>query len=164
MTEESDDTAQVALTIARLASMSGIEYDRCRQAEADLLGIRVATLDKEVDAARGDSAGGAVAGQGQLLDLPIPEPWPTPVNGAQLLDETAAIIAQYVVMNEAERDAAVAALWAVHTHAIEATPISPRLAVESEWMCLAGLSLAPWPASDLRGQLYSAPSKPQLRR
>jgi putative DNA primase/helicase len=129
MTKESDDTAEVALAIVRLAAMSRIEYDRCRQAEAERLGIRVATLDKEVDAARGDSAGSTVAGQGQLLDLPTPEPWPTPVNGATLLDETAADIGQYVVMGEAERDAA--ALWVAHAHAIEATPISPRLAIES---------------------------------
>jgi len=37
MTKESDDTAEVALAIARLAAMSRIEYDRSRQAEAERL-------------------------------------------------------------------------------------------------------------------------------
>src|SRR5690242_1778233 len=118
MTEESDDTAEWALTLARLAAMSPIEYDRCRLREAERLDIRVGTLDNEVTAARGDSAGGAAAGKGQRLDLPTPEPWPIPVNGATLLDETATALTRYVVMGEAERDGVT--LWVAHTHAIEA--------------------------------------------
>jgi len=129
MTEESDDTAEWALTLAPLAALSRIEYDRCRLPEAERLGIRVATLDKELAAARGDSADRPAAGKGQRLDLPTREPWPIPVNGATLLDKTATTLTRYVVMGEAERDAV--SLWVAHTHAIEATSISPRLAVES---------------------------------
>lgn len=44
--------ASDALAIARLAALPGIEYDRCRESEASRLGIRVATLDAEVAAAR----------------------------------------------------------------------------------------------------------------
>ena len=42
----------IQATIARLAALSPIEYDRARQAEADQLGARVSTLDAEVKRAR----------------------------------------------------------------------------------------------------------------
>ena len=38
--------------IARLAALRPIDYERCRQAEADRLGVRVGTLDEEVKKAR----------------------------------------------------------------------------------------------------------------
>jgi putative DNA primase/helicase len=47
--------------VARLASMKPMDYDRARQAEADALGVRVTTLDAEVEKAREamDPSGGA---------------------------------------------------------------------------------------------------------
>lgn len=46
------DAAGDALTIARLAAMSALEYDRVRRAEAARLSIRPETLDAQVRAAR----------------------------------------------------------------------------------------------------------------
>ena len=40
-------------TVARLAAMPPIDYDRVREVEADRLKVRVSTLDKEVATARG---------------------------------------------------------------------------------------------------------------
>ena len=44
-------------TVARLAALSPIEYDRVRQTESDALGVRVTTLDAEVEKARRKLAG-----------------------------------------------------------------------------------------------------------
>lgn len=41
-----------ALTIARLAALSDVEYDRCRHAEAAKMGIQVSTLDRQRKAAQ----------------------------------------------------------------------------------------------------------------
>ena len=50
-------------TLARLAALSDFEYDRCREAEAQALNIRPATLDKEVAKARGHAAEAAEGDQ-----------------------------------------------------------------------------------------------------
>lgn len=44
--------AELAATVARLALMSPLEYDRAREAEARALGVRASTLDQEVAQAR----------------------------------------------------------------------------------------------------------------
>lgn len=52
MTDPVDGKAADALTIARLAALSQIEYDRVRVDEAEAMGCRVSTLDGEVERAR----------------------------------------------------------------------------------------------------------------
>jgi hypothetical protein len=69
-------TVDDAAEIARLAKLSGIDYDRERDAAAKRLGCRVRTLDATVRAARGESA---APGQGRSLELLEPEPWPEPI-------------------------------------------------------------------------------------
>jgi putative DNA primase/helicase len=57
------------------------------------------------------------------------EPWPEPVNGADVLDDLVTAISRYVVL---PLDAAIAtALWVVYSHIHTAAFISPRLAVLS---------------------------------
>lgn len=56
-------------------------------------------------------------------------PWPAQVNGAALLDELTATIRNYVVLETNAAEAA--ALWVLHTHAIDAFSITPRLGVTS---------------------------------
>jgi hypothetical protein len=97
------------------------------QAAADCLKIRVTTLDKEVDAARGETEDDSK--QGRALKLPDPEPWPEAVNGADLLDTLAKAIRRHVVMSDHAADSA--ALWAVHTYLLDSFGISPRLAITS---------------------------------
>ena len=73
------------------------------------------------------SATGARPSQGRELKLPEPQPWPAPVDGAQLLDELAAVIPRYMVM--AVEAVHAVALWTLVTHLLDAFDSSPRLAI-----------------------------------
>jgi putative DNA primase/helicase len=112
--------------VAELARLSPLEYDRARGAAADRLGVRVASLDRLVNAKRPAKE---EKGQGRALDLPDPEPWPESVNGAAMLSEIVSAVTSHVVMAKASADAF--GLWAVHTYAVDAFPITPRLAIMS---------------------------------
>jgi putative DNA primase/helicase len=57
------------------------------------------------------------------------EPWSEPVDGAILLNELTAAIRRYVVLEDGAAEAV--ALWVLHTHALGAFLISPRLAITS---------------------------------
>ena len=61
--------------------------------------------------------------------MPEPEPWPEPVNGAELLGRSAASIRRHVVMSDHAAD--TAALWGLHTYLLDCFGISPRLAITS---------------------------------
>ena len=66
-------------------------------------------------------------GQGRELKLPEPQPWPTAVDGAKLLDELSTTIRKYVVMPvEAVH---TVALWACFSYLLDAFETSPRLAI-----------------------------------
>lgn len=80
-----------------LAALPRVEYDRVRIKEAEKLGIRVGTLDDEVDRHRDKSDDEFRAGG--PLDLPSPEPWPSSVDGAVLLDEIAREILRFVMIS-----------------------------------------------------------------
>jgi putative DNA primase/helicase len=67
--------------------------------------------------------------QGRSISLPEPEPWPTPIDGAALLDGIAEVIGLYVIMSDHARFAT--ALWVVHTFLLDCFGITPRLAVRS---------------------------------
>jgi hypothetical protein len=68
-------------------------------------------------------------GQGRPLELPEIEPWPHPVNGAELLDYVCRAIRRYLVVPEGSAE--TMALWALHTHAFDCFTHSPRLAITS---------------------------------
>lgn len=109
--------------LSELAALSRIEYDRRREASADQLGIRVPTLDGEVQLRRKIPEG--VGGQGHAITLTVPEPWHEAVDGADLLDKIILLINQYL---SSPRGAAEAmALWVLHTHVFEAAEFAPRL-------------------------------------
>jgi putative DNA primase/helicase len=57
------------------------------------------------------------------------EPWPEVVDGISLLDQLARAVRRHLVLEPAAVDAI--ALWIVHTHAIDAGNVSPRLAITS---------------------------------
>ena len=76
--------------ISRLAKLGKLEYERARKAAAKRLKVRAPTLDRLVAAERDQSDDGSK--QGRALNLPEPEPWPEPVNGAELLDALSASI------------------------------------------------------------------------
>jgi putative DNA primase/helicase len=118
-----DDDAE----IARLARLSLLAYSRERKAAAARLGCPVSILDKAVAAERGN--GGAAPGQGRPLEFSEIEPWPEPVDGADLLDELARTIREYVIMSPHQADAV--ALWTIFSHSFDAFDFSPKLVVRS---------------------------------
>ena len=109
----------------RLSKLPIVQYERERVAVAERLGMRASVLDAAVKAARPTDT----KGQGRSLVLPSIEPWPSPVNGAELLDEICGLISRYIVL-PLESIAAVA-LWIVHTHCFDCFAHSPRLAIIS---------------------------------
>ena len=119
--DTTDDTE-----VKRLAGLSPVLYDRERDDAAKRLGIRAATLDKLVQAARPVDDDNK---QGHAISFPDPEPWPEPVDGAQLLDAVAEAIGAYVVMPPHCAD--TAALWVAHSYLLDRFLVSPRLAISS---------------------------------
>lgn len=113
--------------IARLASLNPLDYERERPAAAKRLGCRPAILDTLVKQAR--TKGKEDDAQGTALQLPSPEPWPHPVDGATLLADLIAGVLRYVVMEAGSAEAI--AMWVLHAHCLNAFPISPKLAITS---------------------------------
>ena len=110
-----------------LAGLSPVEYDKIRVGEAEKIGIRVGTLDDEVSKLRDGADSSSRAGR--PLALPMPEPWATSIDGAELIRELSHSITRYVMLS---KESAVAiALWVVHAYAFEASTITPRLAITS---------------------------------
>ena len=109
--DEADDAR-----IARLVALPALDYDRCRSTEAKALGVRPATLDSLVKAARAD---------GEEPDMPFKEfePWPDPVNPADLFDELATTIQRFIVLDASQADAA--ALWIAFTHLSDVVEVAP---------------------------------------
>lgn len=96
--------------------------------------------------------------QGSAVGFEEVEPWPDPVDGAELVDEIARLILRYVVIPE--EGAIAAALWTVHTHALAAADVSPILCISSPakrcgkttLQCvLRHLVRRPLPASNISG-------------
>lgn len=142
--------------IARLAKLPPLQYERERADAAEKLGCRAVFLDKLVAAARGAGEAADNRGQGRPIEIADIEPWPEPVNGAALLDELSRTIRQYAVLDASAADAA--ALWVLHTHALDAAFITPRLAITSpEKRCgkttlltlLSGLVARPLPSANM---------------
>src|SRR5262245_37659401 len=115
-------------TVARLAAMSPIDYDRVREVEAERLNVRLSTLDKQVAIAR-SGVHQSQAGDAEDDFLVDPEPWPEPVDGPDLLDRMTDLIASYLVLPKYAPEAI--ALWIMHAHTHDCFGISPILAVTS---------------------------------
>lgn len=123
--EGSDDNDDA--TIARLSRLKPLAYERAREAEASQLGIRVALLDRLVKAARGDNGNGRV--QGRPVELPLPDQWPDPVNGAALLVDLTSYFADY--LHAPPRTPVMLALWTLHTYCYRLFRHTPRLNFKS---------------------------------
>lgn len=122
--EQVDETLEA--TVARLARLSPLEYDRVREEEAKRLKVRAATLDKEVYRAR----------KGQTEDgeqiTPLVEevqPWEEPTDGGELLEGIRGILTRYMVLPDFA--AVVLALWVLGSYAFDAFRIWPKLTITS---------------------------------
>lgn len=111
--EPGDDDA----TIQRLIGLSPLQYDRERKDVAKALNVRPATLDKMVQAARKEKE----AATGLTFD--DIEPWPDPVNGADLLSEVAATVLRFIICQP--ETAHAVALWAAMTWFMDVVQVAP---------------------------------------
>ena len=109
-------------TITRLSRLDPIDYDRVREAEAKALGIRMTTLEKVVDRARGH--GGAE--ESMFAEI---TPAATATDGAEVLEEISAIFTRHLILPPGAADAM--ALWVLHAHLHDTAEISPILALTS---------------------------------
>ncbi len=121
-------TPDLNAAVERLAALPSLEYDQIRDSEAAMLGVRVSTLDGEVNKVR-KSNSPDTGKSGRELKLPTPEPWPDPVDGEDLLDQLVGAFRRYVSLPDHAHEAL--ALWVLHTHCLDAAYISPRLLIKS---------------------------------
>ncbi|MBI4584180.1 MAG: DUF3631 domain-containing protein [Planctomycetes bacterium] len=95
----------------------------------DKLGVKGAVRLVDAALANHAAASKTAAGQGQTVAFRDPEPWTEPVDGAELLAELVAVFERYLVLPR--RSPETLALWTIHTWALDAADISPRLAITS---------------------------------
>jgi hypothetical protein len=109
-------------TIALLAALHPLEYERQREQKAKDMNCRASVLDKLVEARR---VKGNDTLQGSDVIFPEAEPWPDHVDGASVLNEVARKAGSYIALPDGAADAI--ALWIAHAHSFEAFIHSPRL-------------------------------------
>ncbi|HSU55035.1 MAG TPA: DUF3631 domain-containing protein [Candidatus Dormibacteraeota bacterium] len=113
---------------AHLASLSPAQYDRTRKQSARQLGIRVQTLDAEISRLRKQLVEDEMF-QTALATLRSPEPWPEPVDAAELLTRIVERFRHYVILPPGAAE--VFTLWSAHAHCFSAFIQSPRLNISS---------------------------------
>ena len=111
--------------ISKLAALPVIEYEKQRKKAAQEIDVRVVALDREVSKLRASNS----ESSGQAMEFEDLEPWTTPVDGADLLNEIVSVLRRYIVLPEGAAEAI--ALWIVHTYALHLMRISPILALTS---------------------------------
>jgi Protein of unknown function (DUF3631) len=67
--------------------------------------------------------------QGKKIDLSAPEPWPQPVDSAEVLNQISQKLSRHMVLPVGAADAI--ALWTAHTHCFQAFSHTPRLHISS---------------------------------
>ena len=113
-------------TVRRLAELSPLDYDHVREAEAKQLGIRVGTLDAEVNKLRSQDGGPEEVSGAFLKD---PDPWHETVDGGELIARIAATAKTHIVLPPGAD--VVIALWILLTHVHDAFDVSPLLCITS---------------------------------
>jgi putative DNA primase/helicase len=109
-------------TIARLAKLSPLEYDRERLAAAKTLGVRINVLDAEVKQARKGNS----EEQSLVEDT---EPYPRAINPSDVLNEVRAAFNRHAILPP-HADVAMT-LWCIFTWFIECAPIAPLLVIRA---------------------------------
>ena len=96
--EPVEPKSETGRRIEHLSTLSRVEYDRVRDREAEELGVRVSTLDAEVQQRRSTHEVPKSDRQGSTMFLADPEPWPDAVNGDDLLRELEGLFLAYLTM------------------------------------------------------------------
>jgi hypothetical protein len=107
---------QLQQAIAKLAKMSPIEYDQNREAAAEQLGIRLATLDDAVKKQRCLTSA-KLEEQRDQTEWERLKAGPKE-DGAQLLTDIVAFLKRFVYLSEAQ--CVIVALWVLHTYVLVA--------------------------------------------
>lgn len=125
-----------AETIARLAILKPMDYDRARKQAAKALGIQVKTLDQQIKDQRATSV------PSELLPFSEVVPWSEAIDPATLFDEIHDVILRYVVMEPEQ--AVTVTLWTILTWLVDEVDVLPLLifnAPEKECGKSQGLTL-----------------------
>jgi putative DNA primase/helicase len=109
-----------------LAKLTSVECEQHRKTIAKQFAIRARSLDVMVKERRRELAN--VAAGNEILP-PASEPWPEPVDGAQLLDSIRAVFRRHLVLPD-HADTALT-LWSVGTYVYNSFRVWPRLLVTS---------------------------------
>ncbi len=112
-----------------LALLSPMDYDRRRKSTAKKLGVRVETLDEEIQERRPLAGPNGKPDGGQALLLNDPDPWPDAVKLGALLEDIAAVVRCFVVVPDSTVSAV--SLWVVLTYVSDSFNVSPILAIIS---------------------------------
>lgn len=137
--QETDDEV-----VTRLAAMKPLQYERIRVEQAKLMGCRPSTLDALVKSARNEESD---AGR---LPFPEVEPYPEPIDPAQLLSEVSDTIRRFIVLNAEQADAA--ALWVAFTWFIDVVQVAPLAIINAPEKACGKSQLL-----DLMGRISSRP-------
>jgi putative DNA primase/helicase len=114
--------------IMRLAQLTPLQYEHKRIQAALKLKIRTTALDKLVESQRKRNSTSETL-QGRRIEFSLIEPWPEPVDGAEILADVADSFSRYMSLPNGAAD--VLALWCAHAHTFESFQCSPRLNVSS---------------------------------
>lgn len=109
--------------VAELARLGDLEYEHQRETAAKQLGVRIGTLDKQVEKARAQKK----QDTGDFLAPPVP--WFERVNGRKLLSEMRSTVRRHCILPEGAD--LLVALWCIQAHGHDALQISPILALQS---------------------------------
>ncbi|MCL1825820.1 MAG: DUF3631 domain-containing protein [Betaproteobacteria bacterium] len=115
--QDADTRRDDEASIARLAGLTPVEYERIRTEEAKRLGVRTAVLDRLVQVERQ---------QCQTVDgisFEDVTPWPDAVSGDALLSDIACTIGRFIVCKI--ETAQAAALWIAMTWFIDMIEVAP---------------------------------------
>lgn len=122
---EPEETAQEAAV--RLAKLPDLKYDQIREEEAKKLGVRLATLDSEVDKLREQTE---TSESSKLIDEI--EEWSEPVNGNEIAKEVEQIIKEHIILSDEFSFAAT--IWIIGTYCFDAFSVFPSLLITSATM------------------------------
>lgn len=116
--------------LERLSKLSPLEYDRVRQKEADKLGVRTVTLDKEVQKLRPLKANE----EDPSVIFPEIEPYGEEVDLADLLDDIGTVMRRVIICDD--ETVIATSLWIAFTWFIDRMQVAPiALITAPEMQC-----------------------------
>jgi putative DNA primase/helicase len=124
---EEDNPADIKLLVPVLQKLDLLDYDKVRGEVADRAGVRKSSLDETVKGKEENDRE-----QKNQITLRDPKPWPSSVDGDELLTDLTSALNRYLFLPD-QADVTIG-LWVLFTHAHGAFFCSPLLAVLSPEM------------------------------